>query len=131
MTAEGNTPHQQEIIRGDIVKVIAPYTPEELHLCFLDAKSYLDGAVRMAASPERAERLIRRSGCAEFTDTINRLPTDPRMAIETGTGIEEIGNDMNGIYKVTTNGDWVDDGDGGLKFDASATSSDAGENSNF
>ena len=73
MTAEGNTPHQQEIIRGDIVKVIAPYTPEELHLCFLDAKSYLDGAVRMAASPERAERLIRRSGCAEFTDTINRF----------------------------------------------------------
>ena len=59
------------------------------------------------------------------------LPTDPRMAIETGTGIEEIGNDMNGIYKVTTNGDWVDDGDGGLKFDASATSADSGENSNF
>lgn len=73
MTAEGNTPHQQEIIRGDIAKVIAPYTPEELHLCFLDAKSYLDGAARMAASPERAERLIRRSGCAEFTDTINRF----------------------------------------------------------
>lgn len=59
------------------------------------------------------------------------LPTDPRMAVETGTSIEEIGNDMNGIYKVTTNGDWVDDGDGGLKFDASATSADTGENSNF
>ena len=73
MTAEGNTPQQQEIIRGDIAKVIAPYTPEELHLCFLDAKSFLDGAAKKETSPQRAERLIRRSGCAEFTDTVNRF----------------------------------------------------------
>jgi hypothetical protein len=37
---------------------------------------------------------------------------------------------MNGIYKVTTNGDWVDDGNGGLKFDASPTE-ETDENSNF
>ena len=60
------------------------------------------------------------------------LPTDPRTSIETGTGIEEVGTDMNGIYRVTTNGDWVDDGDGGLKFDGSATSGEGSvENSNF
>lgn len=58
------------------------------------------------------------------------LPTDPRTAINTGTGLESAGIDMNGIYKVTTNGDWVDDGEGGLKFDASPTEG-TGENSNF
>lgn len=73
MTAEGNTAHQQEIIKGDIAKVIDPYTPEQLHLCFLDAKSYLDGVAKKESSPERAERLINRSGCAEFVDTLNRF----------------------------------------------------------
>ena len=73
MTAEGNTAHQQEVIKGDIAKVIDPYTPEELHLCFLDAKSYLDGIAKKEVSPERAERLINRSGCAEFVDTLNRF----------------------------------------------------------
>ena len=73
MTAEGNTPHQQAIIRGDIAKVIAPYTPEELDLCFLDAKSYLDGVARMQTSPERAAKLMQRSGCAEFVNTLNRF----------------------------------------------------------
>ena len=58
------------------------------------------------------------------------LPTDPRTAITTGTGLESVGIDMNGIYKVTTNGDWVDDGNGGLKFDASPTE-ETDENSNF
>lgn len=29
------------------------------------------------------------------------LPTDPRTSVETGTGLEEVGIDMNGIYQVT------------------------------
>lgn len=30
------------------------------------------------------------------------LPTDPRTSVETGTGLEEVGTDMNGIYQVTS-----------------------------
>ena len=29
------------------------------------------------------------------------LPTDPRTSVKTGTGLEEVGIDMNGIYQVT------------------------------
>lgn len=36
------------------------------------------------------------------------LPTDPRTSVETGTGLEEVGIDMNGIYQVThaDGGEW-------------------------
>ena len=40
-TSKGNTPEQQEVIREDIQKVIEPYTPAQLGLCFMDAESYL------------------------------------------------------------------------------------------
>ena len=38
------------------------------------------------------------------------LPTDPRTKVATGTGLEEVGIDMNGIYQVTSasGGEWED-----------------------
>lgn len=38
------------------------------------------------------------------------LPTDPRTEVTTGTGLEEVGIDMNGIYQVTSasGGEWED-----------------------
>ena len=90
MTAEGNTAHQQEIIKGDIAKVIDPYTPEELHLCFLDAKSYLDGVAKKESSPERAERLINRSGCAEFVDMINSFVAEKGYSSRLTTELYQI-----------------------------------------
>lgn len=38
------------------------------------------------------------------------LPTDPRTKVTTGTGLEEIGIDMDGIYQVTSasGGEWED-----------------------
>ena len=41
-TSEGNTKSQQDVISEDLIKVLEPYTPEQLHLCFLDAESYLE-----------------------------------------------------------------------------------------
>jgi predicted GTPase len=38
----GNTPEQQSIISKDLEKVLKPYTPEQLNICFIDAESYLD-----------------------------------------------------------------------------------------
>ena len=90
MTAEGNTAHQQEVIKGDIAKVIDPYTPEELHLCFLDAKSYFDGIAKKEVSPERAERLINRSGCAEFVDMINSFVAEKGYSSRLTTELYQI-----------------------------------------
>ena len=58
------------------------------------------------------------------------LPTDPRTSVETGTGLEEVGIDMNGIYQVTH-------ADGGEQEDNDINSGTAGgtdiekQNSNF
>lgn len=58
------------------------------------------------------------------------LPTDPRTKVTTGTGLEEVGIDMNGIYQVTSasGGEWKDnDIDAGT---AGGTDVEA-QNSNF
>lgn len=58
------------------------------------------------------------------------LPTDPRTKVTTGTGLEEVGIDMNGIYQVTSasGGEWEDnDIDAGT---AGGTDVEA-QNSNF
>lgn len=58
------------------------------------------------------------------------LPTDPRTEVTTGTGLEEVGIDMNGIYQVTSasGGEWEDnDIDAGT---AGGTDVEA-QNSNF
>lgn len=41
----------------------------------------------------------------------NTLPTDPRTSMTMGTGLQEVGTDMNGLYKVTSadGGEGVDD----------------------
>lgn len=80
-TAGGNTPEQRKVIRDDIAKVLAPeYTPEQMNLCFLDAKSFLDGVQKSASSPERAQRLFERSGCREFVNTLNKFVSEKGLA---------------------------------------------------
>lgn len=51
-------------------------------------------------------------------------PTDPRTAIETGTGLNSVGTDMVGVYKVTG-------ADGGEGLADITNSSDPNQNSNF
>lgn len=40
--ADGNTPEQRAIISSDIATTTAPYSPDELHAVYIDARSYLD-----------------------------------------------------------------------------------------
>ena len=72
-TAGGNTAEQRAIIVEDLKKVIEPYTPEQLHLSFLDAKSYLDSVNERETDPEYADELVEQSGYAEFVETLNRF----------------------------------------------------------
>lgn len=70
-TAEGNTIEQQNIIREDLRKVLEPYTPEQLHLSFLDAESYLESIEERDDDPELADELISRSGYEQFVNVLN------------------------------------------------------------
>ncbi len=65
----GNSNEQQEIISKDLEKVLAPYTPEQLNICFIDAESYLDSLKE--EDPEIAEELLNRSGYDKFISTLN------------------------------------------------------------
>ena len=57
--------------KEDLRAVLAPYTPEQLHLSFLDAQSYLDSVEERGEDPELADELLERSGYAQFIDTLN------------------------------------------------------------
>ena len=69
--ADGNSVTQRNIIQEDLQKVLAPYTPEQLNLSFLDAESYLDGIAELENDTELAEELIERSGYSTFVETLN------------------------------------------------------------
>lgn len=71
--AEGNSAAQRAIICDDLRKVLAPYTPEQLSISFLDAESYLDGILEGENDEELADELIVRSGYHEFLETLNRF----------------------------------------------------------
>ena len=72
-TAGGNTESQQKIITEDLRKVLVPYTPEQLHVSFLDAKSYLESIKERPDDPEYADELLEQSGYAEFVEILNQF----------------------------------------------------------
>ncbi len=78
--ADGNSVYQQNIIKEDLKKVIAPYTPEQLHLSFLDAESYLDSLVERDSDVELADELVERSGYNEFVETLNQFVVEKSIA---------------------------------------------------
>ena len=69
--SEGNTLRQQSVIKEDLKKVLEPYTPEQLNICFLDAESYLESVEERKEDPELADELLERSGYVDFIDTLN------------------------------------------------------------
>lgn len=71
--ADGNSQSQQTIIRDDLCKVLEPYTPEQLHLSFLDAESYLDSVAERDDDAELADELLERSGYDDFIRTLNQF----------------------------------------------------------
>lgn len=85
--ADGNSPSQRSIIREDLRKVLAPYTPEQLHLSFLDAESYLDGIAEVDSDAELAEELMGRSGYSEFIETINQFVEAKSIPSKLTTGL--------------------------------------------
>lgn len=89
-TSKGNTPEQQEVIREDIQKVIEPYTPDQLGLCFMDANSYLKSIEVRPENPGLADKLLARSGYNEFIETLNRFVTEKNMSARITTGLYEL-----------------------------------------
>ncbi len=69
--AKGNTTDMQNVIREDLRKVLAPFTPEDLRICFIDAESSIDSLAE--SDPDFAAALRRKSGIDQFTAELNKF----------------------------------------------------------
>ena len=97
--ADGNSIAQRDIIREDLQKVLAPYTPEQLNLSFLDAESYLDGIAEQENDAELAEELIDRSGYSTFVETLNRFVEVRSLSAKLTTGLYMIDEQLEKAIK--------------------------------
>lgn len=89
-TSNGNTTAHQNIIIEDIKKVIEPYTPEELNLCFLDSEAYLESMEERTDDPEYADELLAESGYPQFIETINDFIKQKKVASKLTTDLYQI-----------------------------------------
>ena len=90
--AKGNSPEQQQIIREGLKEVLAPYTPEQLRLSFLDAQSYLDSLEERESDPELADELLARSGYNEFVETLNAFVEEKSLSVKLTTELYMLDN---------------------------------------
>ena len=90
--AQGNSPEQQEIIREGLRDVLSPYTPEQLHLSFIDAQSYLDSLEERGEDPELADELLARSGYNEFVETLNSFVAEKSLVSKLTTELYVLDN---------------------------------------
>ena len=102
--AKGNTAEQQEIIREGLRSVLAPYTPEQLHLSFLDAQSYLDSVEEREEDPELADELLERSGYNEFIETLNQFVAEKALTSKLTTDLYVLDNELDKAISALTPG---------------------------
>lgn len=83
--AEGNTPEAQEVIRQDLQSVLAPFTPEQLRLSFVDAEAALEAR---AGEDEDVRRIYRqRSGFDSFIDNLDAFVQEKGLAARYTTSL--------------------------------------------
>jgi small GTP-binding protein len=93
--AGGNTASQQDIIREALKPVLAPYTPEQLHISFLDAQSYLDSVGEREEDPELADELLERSGYEKFIETLNLFVAEKALSSKLTTDLYVLDNELD------------------------------------
>ena len=93
--AKGNTKEQQDIIREGLRDVLAPYTPEQLHLSFIDAQSYLDSVEEREGDPELADELLARSGYNEFIEKLNSFVAEKTLSAKLTTDLYVLDNELD------------------------------------
>jgi GTP-binding protein EngB required for normal cell division len=69
--AKGNSPEVQDVIREDLRRVLAPFTPEDLHTSFIDAEAALES--KAETDNVVAKALWEKSGIELFTHALNEF----------------------------------------------------------
>ena len=112
--AGGNTPAAQEVVREDLRRVLAPFTPEQLRLSFIDAEAALEAASE--ADGDVAGILARKSGFNAFLHEFNEFVRDKGLAGRYTTSLytieQVLQEDVLDILRA--NGSGREDGETGL-----------------
>lgn len=88
MADVGNTIENQSIKLENLKKVTAPYSPEKLRTCFVDAESYIDSL--MEEDVEIAEELRTRSNYDGLVSTINNFVKEKSISSRLTTTLYKI-----------------------------------------
>ena len=100
-TSNGNTEEQQNVIREDLRKVLAPYTPEDLGISFVDAETYLDSLAERENDQELADELLERSGYDSFVEALNLFVKEKSLTSRLTTKLYEINEQLEECIKET------------------------------
>ena len=73
-SAEGNTPQVHEVIRNDLRKVLAPFTPEEFRMSFIDAALAVEA--RQETDRNLRHLMERKSSFGTFLECVNKFVRD-------------------------------------------------------
>lgn len=106
--AGGNTPASQEVIREDLRKVLAPFTPEQLRVSFIDAEAALESAGE--ADTDVARILRKKSGFQAFLDEFNGFVRDKGLAGRYTTALYTIEQVLQEALAAESTGDTDIDG---------------------
>ncbi|WP_035418109.1 GTPase [Ferrovum myxofaciens] len=101
--ATGNSVGMQDIIREDLRKVLAPFSPEDMRICFIDAESFIDS--QHENDSETAAMLRKKSGIEVFTKELNTFVRESGMAGRYTTALYSLEQVLQEALSVESNGD--------------------------
>jgi small GTP-binding protein len=101
--AKGNTVGMQDIIREDLRKVLAPFSPEELRICFIDAESFIES--KHEQDSEFSASLRRKSGIEIFTTELNSFVRDNGLSGRYTTALYNLEQVLQEALSVESTGD--------------------------
>ena len=82
-TSRGNTIDIQNIIKADLAKVLAPFTPEDLYISFIDAETALES--ENESDQDLAALLWEKSGVDSLIEKLNSFVHDKGLAARYST----------------------------------------------
>lgn len=106
--AGGNTAASQEVIREDLRKVLAPFSPEQLRVTFIDAEAALES--RGENDPDVASILLKKSGFPAFLGEFNRFVRDQGLAAQYTTALYTVEQVLQEALAAESSGDTDVDG---------------------
>ncbi|WP_341325718.1 GTPase [Methylotuvimicrobium sp. KM2] len=101
--AKGNSQDAQNVIREDLRKVLAPFTPEDLCTTFIDAEAALES--KTEADGEIAKILFKKSGVDGFTQELNRFVREKGLSSRYTTALYSLEQILQEALASETTGD--------------------------